>query len=42
MSLKEIMGLLECGYSVRQIAERLKVEPEAVRSAIAAAWGEDK
>lgn len=42
MSAKEIMRLHECGYSVGQIAERLKVEPEEVRSAIAASWDADK
>ena len=42
MSAKEIMKLHKCGYLVGQIAERLKVEPEEVRSAIAASWGKDK
>lgn len=42
MSDKEIVKLHECGYSVGQIAERLKVEPETVRSVIAAAWDKDK
>ena len=42
MSGKEIMRLHERGYSVGQIAERLKVEPEEARSAIAASWDKDK
>ena len=42
MDSKKVMMLHECGFSVTQIANRLKVEPEAVRAIILTAWDKDK
>ena len=42
MDGKKVMMLHECGFSVTQIANRLKVEPEAVRAIILTAWEKDK
>lgn len=42
MDIEKVIKLHECGYSVSQIAERIKAKPEEVRSVIAASWDVDK